>query len=703
MMRRLPIARRTVPVIVGLAAVVALLSPGIAFAYVDPSIVTYAIQSLAAIIVALSAVVGVAFRRTRKAIFRLFGIDENAGKTVEPDVRPVYSERGCNDADAQARRMLGKAAESVRVGGILSWRSRLWRAAIVAVFFVYTIFIVAPFELLIGNVSELTLGISLLWQPIVAAGIVMAVCLALAMSAFRGKAFAVVLAVVAALAIAAYMQAMLMNGGLPAADGHEVDWSAFTPQRAGTLLVWAVILIGAVWLGWRSPKRARAIGLVVAVLLIIVQTAGLGSLVAENAASRSRMEERMVDILPSEEGMLDVSAQDNVIVIVLDTMDTDFVFATLIEYPQLLDQLKGFTFYTDSSGSFIPTRYGIPSLLSGVTIQPNQDPMEYFTETLYSETYLLDLLNEAGYDVGIYSPRAAYSPETMSYLSTHTKNYNTYDEIIDELPIDDMGIVCIMYKAALFRDLPWVAKPALRYYTDDINAAMLDGDVMSSPEVTPYVEDDAALIAKLRQRGLSIDDSIEGGAFRFFHLQGAHGPWTLGTDGKPAKVEGNMVDQIIGSFCFVNDYLNELRRLGVYDDATIIVTADHGWAEMNAEYISHESSPVMLVKPSQNAKQAAASLRYEYTMQVSQWDVNPTLIDAIGYDSTKYPLTGISIWRNTGASRVRYFLHLVADTETYEDFWFREYRIDGNAVDLGSYTFTGRQWDLWYRDFAKAF
>ena len=60
-----------------------------AYAYVDPSVMTYTIQALAAVAVALSAVLGVAFRRSRKVLFRIFHIDENATKIVEESVHRV--------------------------------------------------------------------------------------------------------------------------------------------------------------------------------------------------------------------------------------------------------------------------------------------------------------------------------------------------------------------------------------------------------------------------------------------------------------------------------------------------------------------------------------------------------------------------------------------------------------------------------------
>ena len=50
---------------------------------------TYTIQAVAGVAVALSAVLGVALRRTRKVLVRILHIDENANKVVEPNVEAV--------------------------------------------------------------------------------------------------------------------------------------------------------------------------------------------------------------------------------------------------------------------------------------------------------------------------------------------------------------------------------------------------------------------------------------------------------------------------------------------------------------------------------------------------------------------------------------------------------------------------------------
>lgn len=56
-----------------------------AYAYIDPSVMTYVIQAVAGVVIALGAVFGIYFRRMKKALFALLHIDENRGKEVESD------------------------------------------------------------------------------------------------------------------------------------------------------------------------------------------------------------------------------------------------------------------------------------------------------------------------------------------------------------------------------------------------------------------------------------------------------------------------------------------------------------------------------------------------------------------------------------------------------------------------------------------
>ena len=54
-------------------------------AYIDPSVMTYTIQAVAGIIIAIGAFVGIYFRKMKKKVNDKLGIDENKNKEVETD------------------------------------------------------------------------------------------------------------------------------------------------------------------------------------------------------------------------------------------------------------------------------------------------------------------------------------------------------------------------------------------------------------------------------------------------------------------------------------------------------------------------------------------------------------------------------------------------------------------------------------------
>ena len=57
----------------------------IIFGYVDPSVMTYAIQAGAGILIAVGAFVGLYYRKAKKKVSKKLNIDENKNKEIESD------------------------------------------------------------------------------------------------------------------------------------------------------------------------------------------------------------------------------------------------------------------------------------------------------------------------------------------------------------------------------------------------------------------------------------------------------------------------------------------------------------------------------------------------------------------------------------------------------------------------------------------
>ena len=55
-------------------------------AYIDPSVMSYTVQAIAGVAIALGVVFGVVWRKIKKGTNKVLGRDENANKEVEDDI-----------------------------------------------------------------------------------------------------------------------------------------------------------------------------------------------------------------------------------------------------------------------------------------------------------------------------------------------------------------------------------------------------------------------------------------------------------------------------------------------------------------------------------------------------------------------------------------------------------------------------------------
>lgn len=238
----------------GLFALVATLGlPERAWAYVDPSVMTYAIQALAGVAVALSAVIGVAFRRSRRALMRILGIDEDARKERDPAVRELFPDspdygQAIAQANASARERKQRLATPMGTDRPLTWPLRFVRALLVSVFAAGTVFVMAPIEIVSGSGTSLVFSASAILAPLLVACGSAALILAAALSLLRGRAFTVALGVVCALGLGCYLQALFLNIGLPIADGQALDLRAHEYITAFSALTWIVLIGGSIFL-----------------------------------------------------------------------------------------------------------------------------------------------------------------------------------------------------------------------------------------------------------------------------------------------------------------------------------------------------------------------------------------------------------------------------------------------------------------------
>lgn len=679
-----------------------------AYAYVDPSVMTYAIQAFAGIAVALSAVLGVALRRTRKKIFELLNIDENAGKDVEGDVHrldaqgnPILTPAERAEAAASAAKG-GKAAGSRRRSGApadgrpsVKWPARLLYALIVCAFFAFTLLVVPPYEIVAGAGADLAFGLSDVWPIFAVAGAIVAVVAALILSALRGKAFDAVLLVVFALGIAAYVQVLFLNSALPAADGKQITWTDYKTIMVVSALVWAVIVAIPLAISHWKPGLCRGAAAALSVCLIIVQGVGVGSLFASDAISAANREAGTYDVADlrmTEDGMFTVSDKSNVVVFVLDYTDTKQMDQVMRDYKDEFADWTGFTWYNNVAGSMVPTRYGVPFLLTGELPREGELFSQYLAKR-YERSTFLDDIHDAGYSIGVYTDTFGTSfaaEDVQRHVADLTLNYHPLDKGDSPSMLDAQGALTTLWKCAMYRDLPWAFKPFFWFYTDEVNNGMTkqtEQTDVAERQSALYTMNDPVYYNKLKSLRLHTGDEGDTGAFRFIHLLGGHYPFNMDENGNDIGTDNSdAIRQIRGSIKIVGEYIQQLKDLGLYDQTTILVTSDHGNWGLYEEW-PESSNAIMFLKPAQSSELDAQPIKTVST-PVDHVNVQPTIIQAVGGDSSKY---GETLQEVPDDDRTRTFYCTTSDGK--HDVSIVEYAIDGWATDFNNWHKTGVEWD----------
>lgn len=669
------------------ACILTIATPTPALAYVDPSVMTYTIQAVAGVAVALSAVLGIAFRRSRKYILKVFHMEEK--QDIEPPVSRIEaSEKASVDAefkavlDSKTKRSTNKE-DDYRP----RWMQRILPAFSVALFTVFTYMIVAPFELISGNEASLVFGLTSTWRIFVLPAVLATIVLAGVISVFRGRLFNAVLMLVFGFALASYVQVLVLNGTLPSSDGGTVNWTQYASWACGTTAIWVVIVVLPLIFSHRSKILARRIATGISLVLVLVQAVGVGSLFVNHIPGTTTSNGTPQYTL-TEKGLFTVSPKKNVVIFVLDMYDETMDLRSAVEKnPELLHEMTGFTWFHNTSAVITPTRDAIPSMLTGYQPQ-HDDTYGTLNQNRFAQgTYLPDFKN-AGYHVGVYSEGVSPNEE---YVYNNAYNASKEADSLEEgnSSLNSLGTLRAMYKTALFRDLPWVFKPFFWFYTDDINAAMVhqDDGTTNAADSVPYSTNDPLFARKLRDRGLTATDDASTGSVRFIHLMGPHYPYTM--DENEQRVGSSTREQqAVGSMNIVSDYIRELKRLGLYEKTTIVITSDHGYFASSEplSLLKTAATPILLVKPAQTAEQAAQPLK-ESDQPVSNADVFPTALASEGLSPT-YQGVGTNALALNDYNRVRYFDALSKDTQGVEH-GVVEYKIVGDAADISNWEPTG--------------
>lgn len=427
--------------------------------------------------------------------------------------------------------------------------------ALSAGLFCFTLFVYAPFNLFLSNQEDFLFAVGDFLPYCALYGAGLFALLTLPGFFLKKTSRRVYTALIFALSVCLFLQGNFLNPNYGALDGRGVKWENYTAYAVLNTLLWAAFAGASVYLLLKKTRVFSKTIRIGAGVLLLFQA---GTLVV--AALTANYVYQGQDWSVTRRGASTLSSEKNTVVFLIDACDTTYIDRMLREDPDRLAAWEGFTYYPDFVGSYSKTKMSLPYILSGEWYE-NKEPVADFLHRAYQDVPLYDELIKNNYSVGLY---------TMSmYLDG-----SLTDRAENILPVRQtvgapFALAAQMTRFSAFSFAPHLLKPYFEFYTGAFNVFFTAED----GEALYYC--DNYLFADIARAPITLTD--ETNVFRFYHTTGSHLPCNMDREGNyVGEWKSTAYEQTLGVFRSVTAYMEQMKALGVYDDATIIVMADHG-------------------------------------------------------------------------------------------------------------------------------
>lgn len=523
---------------------------------------------------------------------------------------------------------------------------------IVSIALCFTVFFFSPADVFLGNQRDFVVSFGnivfpLLFTAVIASGVFIAIQnLFLKISEKLGRG---VTKFFFGLLLAMYVQMLFLNGRMTSFTGDAANYESNMPALISNLVLYVFIIlmpflinIPLHFLKKKESVKKLADSLsgkvipYIGGLIFVMQLVGCGSTILTTDFSKY---EKSYSYYLSYEQSMSLSKEDNIVVFLVDRLDSFWMDKTIEKYPDVKENFEGFTFYQNNVSHNTQTFPSVPQMLTA-KMYKGEDWVEYISNAWAGDTVTKNL-KEEGYDINLmidtlttYSSTSQlqYQCDNIGYCEGNNVrfNYLGYD-----------GIIPSMTRISLSKLTPYAVKS---YIIVGMGAGLSSGFVDYKEPLEDNVplalseDSDIKYFDYLKKYGLNADH--ESPTFTFLHLNGAHDySEKLSSFYKEtSEKDVTRFTTIRGDLEILFTYFEQMKKLGIYDNSTIIVLGDHGRAPQeieNTDQMNLESPIVasLLIKP-KNAE--AKPLMTDPDTELSNDYFAASILEYAGLDHEKF-------------------------------------------------------------------
>jgi hypothetical protein len=498
-----------------------------------------------------------------------------------------------------------------------------------------------PASLWAGNALEFERDYWTFFWPGIA-GVAAGLALVLGLCRLLPRAARAVLAtLLCAAGIIGWFYASFLAGHMSVLNGQGAPMDFNTALGAWELAVVAAAALAIAFALGRNTQLA------ILVMLLFNIGLGAGTLVTVLRAHTSPLRDRDVA------SVLRFGAGANVLVVLLDTLQSDVTDRVFQQDPALKAAFDGFRFFKDTAGSAPTTYVSMPAIHAGHEYRGEADLSAYAAEAITHKSFL-NRFAAAGYETTLINPILNLCPVNATNCIWEIRPPNAARALSEGLRLLDLSlfrVAPVWVKQRIYAGGLWLAQRWIAGVPHEIAALM--GALETVRELT---------------QGLTVSSDVP--TLKMLHLGSTHPPFVLNDDCRTFG-ESSPERAIPQSRCALQglaDLFATMKAKGIYDNAVILVLADHG-AGLPTRYgddvarsgrgwtrLAGSANPTFLLKP----KGSRGPLQDD-AAPVYLADVGATLCAATGACAAP---AGIPAGQ-AGADRPRRYNHYAWITE----FW----------------------------------
>lgn len=492
------------------------------------------------------------------------------------------------------------------------WNQKTGMAFLVLFLLTFMLLIFGPAEIFFGNYTQFEFVYGEFAGCLAALAVFLALIGTGVFVFLHPKINRILLSITFGTAVAGYIQVMFWNKGLDLLGLNPEGYQVNQGRVWWNLGFWLFVIGGVILFSILKVKIWEKCVVFISAFLLAIQMVALVTLMlgANGAAYRHQSQWRL-----SGEDQFTVSSQNNIIVFIMDFTGNERLQKVRNEYPGCTDFLHDFTEYNNADCVYMGTYPSLAHMMTGCELDMSKSVNDWckeiwqdkktrqFYEDLHHKNYVTNLYTS---EISIIC--GANSGEILNNKISNIANTT------DEIDVNYKLLYRTMVKMSGYRMFPEILKPF--FYTDMseyLNVIEIKNNSVMYQNYDFY--------DSLLEKGLTVDEKSN--YLIVQHLAGTHSKDT-DAEGHYTRKNDSTTVTLKGCLVILEEYLNQLKALDLYDLSAIIITADHGK--------EHEVQPIFFIKePIETNKESPVN-----DAPISHKEFTPTLAYLAGLNPEEY-------------------------------------------------------------------